>query len=29
MKIHEYQAMAVLARFGVPVPQGEVVFNAA
>jgi succinyl-CoA synthetase beta subunit len=29
MKIHEYQAKAVLARFGVPVPQGEVVFNAA
>jgi succinyl-CoA synthetase beta subunit len=29
MKIHEYQAKAVLSRFGVPVPQGEVVFNAA
>ncbi|MCE5308091.1 MAG: ADP-forming succinate--CoA ligase subunit beta [Acidobacteriales bacterium] len=24
MKIHEYQAKAILARFGVPVPQGEV-----
>jgi succinyl-CoA synthetase beta subunit len=29
MKIHEYQAKAVLAKYGVPVPQGEVVFNAA
>ncbi len=29
MKIHEYQAKAILARYGVPVPQGEVVFNAA
>ncbi len=28
MKIHEYQAKAILARHGVPVPQGEVVFNA-
>jgi succinyl-CoA synthetase beta subunit len=28
MKIHEYQAKAILARYGVPVPQGEVVFNA-
>jgi succinyl-CoA synthetase beta subunit len=27
MKIHEYQAKAILARFGVPVPRGEVVFN--
>lgn len=25
MKIHEYQAKALLARYGVPVPQGEVV----
>src|SRR5690348_6942383 len=25
MKIHEYQAKAVLAKFGVPVPRGEVV----
>ena len=24
MKIHEYQAKAILARFGVPVPKGEV-----
>ncbi len=29
MKIHEYQAKAILARHGVPVPQGDVVFNAA
>ena len=29
MKIHEYQAKALLARHGVPVPQGEVAFNAA
>ncbi|MBA3887860.1 MAG: ADP-forming succinate--CoA ligase subunit beta, partial [Acidobacteria bacterium] len=29
MKIHEYQAKAILARHGVPVPQGEVVFNSA
>src|SRR5262245_24392159 len=28
MKIHEYQAKAVLAKYGVPVPQGDVVFNA-
>ncbi len=28
MKIHEYQAKAVLARFGVPVPRGEVAFSA-
>jgi succinyl-CoA synthetase beta subunit len=27
LKIHEYQAKSVLARFGVPVPQGEVVFT--
>jgi succinyl-CoA synthetase beta subunit len=27
MKIHEYQAKAILARFGVPVPRGEVVFT--
>ncbi|MGC1128842.1 MAG: ADP-forming succinate--CoA ligase subunit beta [Candidatus Acidiferrales bacterium] len=27
MKIHEYQAKAILAKFGVPVPRGEVVFN--
>jgi succinyl-CoA synthetase beta subunit len=29
MKIHEYQAKAILARHGVPVPRGEVAFNAA
>jgi succinyl-CoA synthetase beta subunit len=29
MKIHEYQAKALLAKYGVPVPQGEVVFAAA
>jgi len=29
MKIHEYQAKAILAKFGVPVPSGEVTFNAA
>jgi succinyl-CoA synthetase beta subunit len=28
VKIHEYQAKAVLARFGVPVPRGEVAYNA-
>ena len=28
MKIHEYQAKAVLAKFGVPVPRGEVAFAA-
>ncbi len=29
LKIHEYQAKSVLARFGVPVPRGEVVFTPA
>jgi succinyl-CoA synthetase beta subunit len=29
MKIHEYQAKAILARHGVPVPRGEVVTNAS
>ena len=29
MKIHEYQAKAVLARFGVPVPRGEVAVSPA
>jgi succinyl-CoA synthetase beta subunit len=29
MKIHEYQGKSILARYGVPVPQGEVVFDAA
>jgi succinyl-CoA synthetase beta subunit len=28
MKIHEYQAKAILARYGVPVPRGEVAFSA-
>jgi succinyl-CoA synthetase beta subunit len=28
MKIHEYQAKAILAKHGVPVPKGEVVFSA-
>ncbi len=28
MKIHEYQAKAILARHGVPIPRGEVAFNA-
>jgi succinyl-CoA synthetase beta subunit len=27
MKIHEYQAKAILANFGVPVPRGEVIFK--
>jgi succinyl-CoA synthetase beta subunit len=29
MKIHEYQAKAILSRYGVPVPRGEVAFNPA
>ena len=29
MKIHEYQAKAILARHGVPVPRGEVAFKPA
>src|SRR5512146_334096 len=29
MKIHEYQAKAILARYGVPIPRGEVAFNAS
>ena len=29
MKIHEYQAKSVLARYGVPVPRGEVASSAA
>ncbi len=29
MKIHEYQAKAILARHGVPVPRSEIVFTAA
>src|SRR5919197_2856156 len=28
MKIHEYQAKTILAKYGVPVPQGDVVFDA-
>jgi len=28
MKIHEYQAKAILAHYNVPVPRGEVVFTA-
>jgi len=28
VKIHEYQAKAILARFNVPVPRGEVAFTA-
>ena len=27
MKIHEYQAKAILARYGVPTPRGEVAFT--
>jgi succinyl-CoA synthetase beta subunit len=27
VKIHEYQAKALLSRYGVPVPRGEVAFN--
>jgi succinyl-CoA synthetase beta subunit len=29
VKIHEYQAKAVLSRFGVPVPRGEVALSVA
>ena len=29
MSVHEYQAKAILARHGVPVPRGEVAFTAA
>ena len=29
MKIHEYQAKALLAPFGIPVPRGEVAFTPA
>jgi succinyl-CoA synthetase beta subunit len=29
MKIHEYQAKAILAEHGVPVPRGEVIFDAS
>src|SRR5713226_6557225 len=27
MKIHEYQAKAILARYGMPTPRGEVAFT--
>ena len=27
MKIHEYQAKSILAKFGVPIPRGEVMFK--
>ncbi|HCC58608.1 MAG TPA: succinate--CoA ligase subunit beta, partial [Solibacterales bacterium] len=29
MKIHEYQAKAILAKYDVPVPRGEVAFTVA
>jgi succinyl-CoA synthetase beta subunit len=29
VRVHEYQAKAILARHGVPVPRGEVAFTAA
>jgi succinyl-CoA synthetase beta subunit len=29
MKIHEYQAKQILAKYGVPVPTGEPIFNAS
>ena len=29
MKIHEYQAKTILARYNVPVPRGEVAFSVA
>jgi succinyl-CoA synthetase beta subunit len=29
MKIHEFQAKSILAKYGVPIPQGEVVATAA
>jgi succinyl-CoA synthetase beta subunit len=28
LKIHEYQAKAILAKYGVPVPRGEVAFSS-
>ena len=28
MKIHEYQGKAILGRFGVPIPRGDVAFSA-
>jgi succinyl-CoA synthetase beta subunit len=29
VRVHEYQAKSILARHGIPVPRGEVAFNAA
>ena len=29
MNIHEYQAKAILRKFGVPVPDGHVAYNSA
>src|SRR5439155_3321654 len=29
MKIHEYQAKTILAKYNVPVPRGEVAFSVA
>ncbi|MDD2310372.1 MAG: succinate--CoA ligase subunit beta, partial [Desulfuromonadaceae bacterium] len=29
MNIHEYQAKAILRKFGVPVPDGHVCYNSA
>ncbi|SVE28047.1 uncharacterized protein METZ01_LOCUS480901, partial [marine metagenome] len=29
MKIHEYQAKELLKRYGVPIPNGGVVFTSA
>ncbi|SVC96144.1 uncharacterized protein METZ01_LOCUS348998, partial [marine metagenome] len=29
VKVHEYQGKALLARYGVAVPQGEAVFSAS
>src|ERR1051325_124917 len=29
MKIHEYQAKAILAKYNVPVPRGEVAYTVA
>ena len=28
MNIHEYQAKRLLARFGVPIPEGKVAYTA-
>ena len=29
MKIHEYQAKSILAKYNVPVPRGEVAYTVA